>query len=92
MLWIYIEIKDRIFQLQSWKRLQSLEKKYITSGINKFILVLQKGVYLYEYVNDWKNISETLLAKTEKISTNLNIESITVKNCKWTCKKCLERT
>ena len=26
--------------------------------VNKFVLLLQKGVYLHEYMSDWKNLNE----------------------------------
>ena len=29
--------------------------------INKFALLLRKGVYLYEYVDNWERFSEKLL-------------------------------
>ena len=29
--------------------------------INKFILLLKKGVYPYEYMNDWEKVNETTL-------------------------------
>ena len=30
--------------------------------INMFILLLRKGVYSYEYMDDWKKFSETSLS------------------------------
>ena len=33
--------------------------KFANQGINKFILLLQKAVYLYEQIDDWKRINET---------------------------------
>ena len=35
--------------------------KFGNHDINKFVLLLQKGVYLYEYIDDWVNFSETSL-------------------------------
>ena len=32
--------------------------KFSDHDIGKFILLLRKGVYLYEYMYDWKNFSE----------------------------------
>ena len=33
--------------------------KFANQGINKFILLLRKAVYLYEQIDDWKRINET---------------------------------
>ena len=35
--------------------------KFSNHGNNKFILLLWKGVYPYEYMDDWKKFNETLL-------------------------------
>ena len=32
--------------------------KFSSYYINKFILLLQKGVYLYDYINDWQKCYE----------------------------------
>ena len=34
--------------------------------------MLWKGVYPYEYMNDWKKFSETLLPEKENVYSNLN--------------------
>ena len=39
--------------------------KFTNHDNNKFILLLQKGVYPYEYMNDWEKFNETLLAEKE---------------------------
>ena len=43
---------------------------------NKFILFLQKGVYPYEYMDNWEKFNETLLEK-EDCYSHLNMEDIT---------------
>ena len=35
--------------------------KFSNHDKNKFILLLQKGVYPYEYMNDWEKFTETSL-------------------------------
>ena len=37
------------------------------NDINKFILLLQKDVYPYEYMGDWEKSNETLLPKKEAL-------------------------
>ena len=51
--------------------------KFSTRGINKFILLFQKGVYSYEYVDDWERFNKTTFAEKEEFYSNLNIENIT---------------
>ena len=51
--------------------------KFSNYDINKFILLLRKGVYPYEYINEWKKFNETLLPEKEEFYSNLNMESIT---------------
>ena len=38
---------------------------------------MQKGVYPYEYINDWEKFHETLLPKKEDFYSHLNMEDIT---------------
>ena len=43
----------------------------------KFILLLKKGVYPYEYMDDWEKVNETLSSKTEEFYNHLNMEDLT---------------
>ena len=47
------------------------------NDINKFILLLRKGVYPYEYMNEWEMFNETTLPEKEEFYCNLNMEDIT---------------
>ena len=51
--------------------------KLSNNDINKFILLLRKGVYPYEYMDDWKKLNETKLREEEVFYINLNLEDIT---------------
>ena len=51
--------------------------KFSNNDINKFILLLRKGVYPYEYMDDWEKFNETTLPEKEEFYSNLNIEDIT---------------
>ena len=35
--------------------------KFSSNDINKFNLLLRKGVYPYEYMDDWKKFNETTI-------------------------------
>ena len=50
---------------------------FCSGGINKFSLLLQKGVYPYEYMDSFESIFETSLPDKDAFYSNLNIESIT---------------
>ena len=39
--------------------------------------MLRKGLYPYEYMNDWEKFNETTLPKKEEFYINLNLEDIT---------------
>ena len=51
--------------------------KFSKNNINKFILLLAKGVYPYENMDDWEKLNKTALAKKEEFYSNLNMEEIT---------------
>ena len=50
---------------------------FSSNYINKFTLLLRKGVYPYEYMDDWEKFNETTLPKKEEFYSNLNMEDIT---------------
>ena len=51
--------------------------EFCNGGLNKFILLLRKGVYLYEYMDSWQRFDETSLPDKEAFYSNLNMEDIT---------------
>ena len=48
------------------------------NDINKFILSIRKGVYPYEYMDDWEKFNEATLPEEEEFYSNLNMEDIAV--------------
>ena len=46
------------------------------NDINKFKLLLRKGVYPYEYMDSWKKFNETVLPSKDKFYSTLNLEDI----------------
>ena len=51
--------------------------KVSATGINKFILLLRKGAYPDEYMDDLKKFNETALLEKEEFYSNMNMEDIT---------------
>ena len=50
--------------------------KLSDNDINKFKLLLRKGVYPYEYMDRWKRFNETELPSKDKFHSKLNLEDI----------------
>ena len=49
---------------------------FCNNDLNKFILLLRKGVYPYEYMDNWERFNETSLPSKESFYSNLNMEHI----------------
>ena len=60
--------------------------KFAKQGI-KFILLLWKGVYRYEYIN-WEKFNETWLPEKEDFHSHLNMEDITEADYKYAKRVC----
>ena len=54
--------------------------KFSNNDINKFILLLRKGVNTYEYMVDWEKFNETSLSEKKGFYSHLNMEVITNAN------------
>ena len=72
---------------EEWKRPINQLKETFSSiyqfcdgDLNKFVLLLRKGVYPYEYMNSWEKINETTLPPKEAFYSNLKLEDITDKD------------
>ena len=51
--------------------------KFYNHDVNIFILLLQKGVYPYEYIDDWERFSETSLPDKQDFSASqMDMEDI----------------
>ena len=50
--------------------------EFCNGDINRFILLLRKGVYPYEYMDSWERFNETSLPDKEAFYSNLNMEDI----------------
>ena len=76
----------KCFQCNSWyeKRFEHdlINKfkntyEFCNKDISKFILLLRKGIYQYEYMDNWERFDETLLPNKEAFYSSLNVENIT---------------
>ena len=63
------------FNKELIKRFASTYEFY-NKDYNKFILFLRKGVYPYEYMDNWERFNETSLRNKESFYSNLNMENI----------------
>ena len=50
--------------------------EFCNKNLNKLILLLRKGVYPYEYMDNWERFDETSLPNKESFHSSLNMESI----------------
>ena len=49
---------------------------FCDNDLNKFILLLRKGVYPYEYMDNWERFNETSLSDKESFYSSLNMANI----------------
>ena len=54
--------------------------QFCNGDLNKFILLLRKGVYPYEDMDNWENFDETTIPPKEAFYSKLNVENIGDKN------------
>ena len=51
--------------------------QFCNGDVNKFVLLLRKGVYPYEYMDSWERFNETSLPDKKAFRSELNLEDIT---------------
>ena len=54
--------------------------KFCNGDLNKFFLLLRKGIYPYEYKDSWGKFDENAIAHKEAFYSQLNLENITDKD------------
>ena len=86
----YIETKNEKLIFKCFNCKQNYEKdfnkelikrfastyEFCNKDLDKFILLLRKGVYPYEYMDNWERFNETSLPNKESFYSNLNMENI----------------
>ena len=50
--------------------------KFCNNDLNKFVMLLRKGVYPYEYMDGWDKFNETSIPSKESFYSNLTMEDI----------------
>ena len=50
--------------------------KFCDNDLDKFIMLLRKGVYPYEYIDEWDKFNEKVLPCKESFYSNLTLENI----------------
>ena len=66
-----------------WKFDEKLKERFFNTNKfsnhdnNKFILLLQKGFFPYEYMDDWEKFNKTSLPKKGDFCSHLNMQEIT---------------
>ena len=68
-------IIEKKFNKELIKRFKSAYE-FCNKDLNKFILLLRKGVYPYKYMDNWERFNETSLPSKESFYSNLNMENI----------------
>ena len=66
---------EKGFNKELIKRLVSTYE-FSNKNLNEFILLLRKGLYRYEYMNNWERFDEISLPNKESFYSNLNMENI----------------
>ena len=51
--------------------------KFCNNNLNKFVMLLRKGVYPYEYMDGWDKFNKTSIPGKESFYSNLTMENIT---------------
>ena len=84
----YIYRKCRTCANSTKQKIKSLIAKFpntyqlCDNNVKKFILLVKKGVYPYEYMDDWYKFDDKELPTIDKIYSNQNLSNITEKNYK----------
>ena len=68
-------IISKKFNKELIKRFKSTHE-FFNNDLSKFILLLRKVVYPYQYMDNWERFNETSLPNKESFYSNLNMEDI----------------
>ena len=71
----YEKYYEKYFNKELIKRFPST-CEFCNKNLNKFILLLRKGVHPYEYMDNWERFDETSLPNKASFYSNLDMENI----------------
>ena len=54
--------------------------KFFNGDLNKFFLLLRKGIYPYEYMDSWERFDENTIPSKGAFYSEFNLENITDKD------------
>ena len=76
------KIQGNIYQANKWINQKVSKRVYQFSDgdLNKFVLLLPKDIYPYEYMDSWERFNETSLPPKKSFYTELNLEDISDKD------------
>ena len=57
--------------------------KFCNGDLNKFFLLLRKGIYPYEYIDSWERFDENIIPPKEAFYSKLHLENITDKDYEY---------
>ena len=72
--------KGQLKQINELIKKFSNTYKFCNEDINKFDLLLRKGLYPYEYMDSWERFDETSLPDEKAFNSELYLENITDKD------------
>ena len=59
------------------KKRFAITYKFSSNDISKIVWLLRKGIYPYEYMDDWEKFNEASLPEKGDFYSHLNMEGIT---------------
>ena len=72
--------KEQLEPINELTKKFSNTHKFCNNDLNKFVLLLRKGVYPYEYMDSWERFNETNLPNKKAFYSELILEDITDKD------------
>ena len=72
------ECKKSCTKVSNGKNFPTLSK-FCNGDLNRFFLLLRKGIYPYEYIDSWERFNENIIPPKEAFYSELNLENTTDK-------------